>query len=79
MAKLDKYTVQNADLQSFLGKTVDKFTWLWYTNLVKKTWQDVRTYKIINSKNDMEENTMEKEKILEMSRKENKNKDIAEL
>jgi hypothetical protein len=27
----------------------------------------------------MEENTMEKEKILEMSRKENKNKDIAEL
>lgn len=27
----------------------------------------------------MEENTVEKEKILEMSRKENKNKDIAEL
>ena len=27
----------------------------------------------------MEENTVDKEKILEMSRKENKNKDIAEL
>lgn len=48
LTKNDKCTVQNIDLHSFVGKTIDKFTWLWYTNLVKKTWQDVRTHKHFN-------------------------------
>ena len=45
----------------FFAKPLDKFTWQCYNELANKTWQGG--------------NIMKKEEILEMSRKENKDKD----
>ena len=38
-AKCDKFYVQNIETQRKLGKSVDKQTWQWYDDVVKKTWQ----------------------------------------